>query len=156
MTNDFKMIVFKQLTISIKTQHDNKINVSCNANQQNVTHVKHDHQYRRNFKSLNIIWCIVCFFCIYWDAWSFFLSRNTSSVLHSMLNAKHFEIVYVLHHLYIMHLRIECILLKFHWGMTALTEVHFQWSAVALHVKNVVRSTLSYPNETSKECIQFL
>jgi hypothetical protein len=45
MTNDFKMIVFKQLTISIKTQHDNKINVSCNANQQNVTHVKHDHQY---------------------------------------------------------------------------------------------------------------
>ena len=30
------MIVFKQLTISIKT-HDNKINVSCSANQQNVT-----------------------------------------------------------------------------------------------------------------------
>ena len=25
-----------------------------------------------------------------------------------------------------------------------------------LHVENVVRSTLSYPNETSKECIQFL
>ena len=42
---------------------------------------------------------------------------------------------------------IECILLKFHWGMKALTEVH---------VENVVRSTLSYPNETSKECIQFL
>jgi hypothetical protein len=36
MRNDFKMIVFKQLTISIKT-HDNKINVSCSANQQNVT-----------------------------------------------------------------------------------------------------------------------
>jgi hypothetical protein len=35
----------------------------------------------------------------------------------------------------------------FHWGMKALTEVH---------VENVVRSTLSYPNETSKECIQFL
>jgi hypothetical protein len=60
MRNDFKMIVFKRLTISIKTQHDNKINVSCRANQQNVTlHVKHDDQYRRNFKSLNIIWCIV-------------------------------------------------------------------------------------------------
>jgi hypothetical protein len=45
MRNDFKMIVFKQLTISIKTQHDNKINVSCSANQQNVTlHVKHYHQ----------------------------------------------------------------------------------------------------------------
>jgi ribosomal protein L13 len=26
----------------------------------------------------------------------------------------------------------------------------------ALHVENVVRSMLSYPNETSKECIQFL
>ena len=36
MTNDFKMIVFKQLTISIKIQHDNKINVSCSANQKNV------------------------------------------------------------------------------------------------------------------------
>ena len=35
------------------------------------------------------------FFCIYWDAWFFSLSVNTSSVLHSMLNAKHFEIVYV-------------------------------------------------------------
>jgi hypothetical protein len=28
MRNDFKMIVFKQLTISIKTQNDNKIKVS--------------------------------------------------------------------------------------------------------------------------------
>jgi hypothetical protein len=37
MRNDFKMIVFKHLTISIETQHDNKINVSCSANQQNVT-----------------------------------------------------------------------------------------------------------------------
>jgi hypothetical protein len=37
MRNDFKMTVFKQLTISIKTQHYNKINVSCSANQQNVT-----------------------------------------------------------------------------------------------------------------------
>jgi hypothetical protein len=41
MTNDFKMIVFKQLTISRKTQHDNKINVSCSANQQNVTLLYH-------------------------------------------------------------------------------------------------------------------
>jgi hypothetical protein len=31
MRNDFKMIVLKQLTISIKTQHYNKINVSCSA-----------------------------------------------------------------------------------------------------------------------------
>jgi hypothetical protein len=29
-------------------------------------------------------------------------------------------------------------------------------NVTALHVENVVRSTLSYPNETSKECIQFL
>ena len=58
--------------------------------------------------------------------------------------------------IYHIIIRIECILLKFHWGMKALTEVHFQWSALALHVENVVRSTLSYPNETSKECIQFL
>ena len=43
-----------------------------------------------------------------------------------------------------IHLRIECILLKFHWGMKALTEVHFQWSAIGLHVENVLRSTLSY------------
>jgi hypothetical protein len=48
MRNDFEMIVFKQLTISIKTQNDNKIKVSCSANQQNVTlHVKHDHQYHK-------------------------------------------------------------------------------------------------------------
>ena len=45
MQNYFKMIVFKQLTISIKTQNDNKIKVSCSANKQNVTlHGKHDHQ----------------------------------------------------------------------------------------------------------------
>jgi hypothetical protein len=32
--------------------------------------------------------------------------------------------------------------------MKALSELRF--------IKNVLRSTLSYPNETSKECIQFL
>jgi hypothetical protein len=53
-----------------------------------------------------------------------------------------------MNHICNLYLRIECILLKFHWGMKALTEVHFQWSAIALHVENVVRSTLSYPNET--------
>ena len=46
MRNDFKMSVFKQFTISIKTPNGNKIKVSCSTNQQNVTlHVKHDHQY---------------------------------------------------------------------------------------------------------------
>jgi hypothetical protein len=28
------------------------------------------------------------------------------------------------------YLRIECILLKIHWGMKALTDVHFHWSAL--------------------------
>ena len=36
-------------------------------------------------------------------------------------------------------IRIECILLKFHWGMKALIELHFQHEALP-----------SYPNETSK------
>jgi hypothetical protein len=37
----------------------------------------------------------------------FSLLRNTSSVLHSMLNAKRFEIAYALHHLYIMHSNVK-------------------------------------------------
>ena len=58
------------------------IHESCSANQQNVTlHVKYDHQYRRNFKSLNIIWCTV-FFSAFVEMHDFFFSRNTSSVLH--------------------------------------------------------------------------
>ena len=32
----------------------------------------------------------------------------------------------------------------------------FSMKRASLHVENVVRSMLSYPNETSKECIQFL
>ena len=51
---------------------------------------------------------------------------------------------------------MECILLKFHWGMKALTEVHFESFDRSTFWRNVLRSTLSYPNETSKECIQFL
>ena len=94
MTNDFKMIVFKQLTISIKTQNDDKINVSCSTNQQNVTlHVKHDHQYRRNFKSLNIIWCIVCF-STFIETLDFFSLKKIRPPF-STLNAKRL-IAYVL------------------------------------------------------------
>jgi hypothetical protein len=105
MRNDFKMTVFKQLTISIKTQNDNKIKVSCSANQQNVTlHVKHDHQYRRDFKYLNIIWCIVCFFLHLLRRLIFFQEIRPPF---SMLNAKRFEIVYVLHHLYIMYSNVK-------------------------------------------------
>ena len=81
----------------------NQFHHSCRVNQQNVTlHVKHDHQYCRNFKSLNIIWCIVCFSYIYWDT-------RYQEIRHpfSMLNTKHFEIVYALHHLYIMYSNVE-------------------------------------------------
>ena len=53
-------------------------------------------------------------------------------------------------------IRIECIILKFHWGMKALIELHFQHKALSRFIKNLLRSTLSYPNETSKECFQFL
>jgi hypothetical protein len=53
-------------------------------------------------------------------------------------------------------IRIECILLKFHWVMKALIELHFQHEVLPRFIENVFRSTLSYPNETSKECIQFL
>ena len=55
-----------------------KFQLSCSANQQNVTlHVKNDHQYHRNFKSLNIIWHIVCF-SAFIETLDFFMS----SVLH--------------------------------------------------------------------------
>ena len=46
--------------------------------------------------------------------------------------------------------------MKFHWGMKALIELHFQHEALPCFIENVLRSTLSYPNETSKKCIQFL
>ena len=46
--------------------------------------------------------------------------------------------------------------MKFHWGMKALIELHFQHEARWRFIENVLRSTLSYPNETSKECIKFL
>jgi hypothetical protein len=39
--------------------------------------------------------------------------------------------------------------------MKALIKLHFQHEA-RYFIENVLRSTLSYPNETSKECIQFL
>ena len=35
-------------------------------------------------------------------------------------------------------------------------ELHFQHEALPRFIENVLRSTLSYPSETSKECIQFL
>ena len=107
MRNDFKMIVFKQLTISIKT-HDNQINVSCSANQQNVTLLN---MTINTVGTLNLstlfAWCIVYFFLHLLRRLIVSLSRNTSSVLHSMLNAKRFEIVYALHHLYIMYSNVK-------------------------------------------------
>ena len=108
MRNDFKMIVFKQLTISIQTQHDNKINVSCSANQQNVTLLN---MTINTVETLNLsaVFGALFVFSAFIETFDLqvFLSRNTSSVLHSMLNAKRFEIVYVLHNLYIMCSNVE-------------------------------------------------
>jgi hypothetical protein len=39
--------------------------------------------------------------------------------------------------------------------MKAFIEIHFQHEAPHF-IENVLRSMLSYPNATSKECIQFL
>ena len=81
------------------------IHESCSANQQNVTlHVKNDHQYRRNFKSLNIIWCIV-FFSAFIEMHDCFSQEIRPPF--SMLNTKRFEIVYALHHIYIMHSNVK-------------------------------------------------
>ena len=41
-------------------------------------------------------------------------------------------------------------------GYESIDRTTFSMKRSTLHVENVVRSTLSYPNETSKECIQFL
>ena len=40
--------------------------------------------------------------------------------------------------------------------MKALIKLHFQHEALSRFIENVLQSTLSYRNETSKECIQFL
>jgi hypothetical protein len=37
-------------------------------------------------------------------------------------------------------IRIECILLKFHWGMKALIELHFQYEA-SIHSNNGLSNT---------------
>ena len=42
------------------------------------------------------------------------------------------------------------------FGMKALIELHFQHEALPHFIENVLRSMLSYFNETLKECIQFL
>ena len=105
MRNDFKMIVFKQLTISIKT-HDNKINVSCSANQHNVTLLNMTIN-TVGILNLSTLFGALFEFLHLLRRLIFSLSRNTSSVLHSMLNAKRFEIVYVLHHLYIMYSSVK-------------------------------------------------
>jgi hypothetical protein len=52
-------------------------------------------------------------------------------------------------------IRIEYILLKLHWGMKALIELHFQHEALPHFIENVPQSTPPHPNEASKECIQF-
>ena len=75
----------------IKRQNDNKIRVSCSANQQNVTlHVKHDHQYSRSFKSLNNLGSLLVF-SAFIETLEFSFQEKRPPF--SMLNAKRFEIV---------------------------------------------------------------
>jgi hypothetical protein len=84
MTNDFKMIVFKQWTISIKTQHE----VLC------------IHHGMENGGRIS------------WEKKKSSVSINAEKTSNAPNNVerfkvptvlKHFEIAYVLHHLYIMH-----------------------------------------------------
>ena len=78
--------------LAIKTQNDNKIKVLCSANKHNVAlHVKHDHQYHRNCKSLNIIWCIVWFFSAFIETLYFFINPAVSEA-NMVDTCKHFEI----------------------------------------------------------------
>ena len=97
------MIVFKQLTISIKT-HDNKINVSCSANQQDVTLLN---MTINTVGTLNLstLFGALFVFSAFIEALDFFSLKKY--VLRSMLNAKRFEIVYALHHLYIMYSNVK-------------------------------------------------
>ena len=41
-------------------------------------------------------------------------------------------------------------------GYECVDRTTFSKEALPRFIENVLRSTLSYPNETSKECIQFL
>ena len=95
MRNDFKMIVFKQLTISIKTQNDNKIKVSCSANQQNVTLLN---MTINTVGTLNLSteFGALFVFSAFIETLDFFPQEIRP--LFFMLNAKRFEIVYISHH----------------------------------------------------------
>ena len=106
MRNDFKMIVFKQLTISIKTQNDNKIKVSC----RRINKMLH---YTVNMTintvgTLNLsteFGALFGFFLHLLRRLIFFLQEMRPQF--SMLNAKRFEVVYILHHLYIMYSNVK-------------------------------------------------
>ena len=49
-----------------------------------------------------------------------------SEYLHNIFSKKETHNVFFNILFCVLQLRIECILLKFHWGMKSLTEVHFQ------------------------------
>jgi hypothetical protein len=84
------------LTISIKTQNNNKIKVSCSANQQNVT--LHDMTINTvGTLNLSTQFCALFGFFAFIETLEFFFQEIRPPF--SMLNAKRFEIVYV-HHVY--------------------------------------------------------
>jgi hypothetical protein len=106
MTNDFKMIVFKQLTISIQTQHDNKINVSCSANQQNVTLLN---MTINTVGTLNLstLFGALFVFPTFIETLGFFSLKKYVLRSPFHVECKGFEVVYVLHHLYTMHSNVK-------------------------------------------------
>ena len=101
MRNDYKMIVFKQLTISIKTQNDNKIKVYFHV--ARINKILH---YMLNMTintvgtlNLSTEFGALLVFSV------FIATRNPSFVLH--VECKGFEVVYDLHHLYIMYSNVK-------------------------------------------------
>ena len=95
------------MTISIKTQNDNKINVSCSANQQNVTLHYMLNMTINTVGTLNLStkFGALFFFSAFIEMLDFFSQEIRPPF--SMLNTKRFEIVNVLHHLYIMYSNVK-------------------------------------------------
>jgi hypothetical protein len=61
--------------------------------------------------------------------WSRFMSASSVNLTKTLVDrGKCQNMFFYIAHIITdkFHLRIKCILLKFHWGMKALTEVHFQ------------------------------
>ena len=105
MRNDFKMIVFKQLTISKKTQMTTK-------SKFHVARINKMLHYMLNMTintvgtlNLSTEFGTLFVFSAFIETLDFF--SQEMRLPFSMLNAKRFEVVYALHHLYIMYSNIK-------------------------------------------------